>query len=54
MHEMAFKAYLFHEPSINAFTSAAANIYVHPGLIAECRSEDELALVLSHEVAHRL
>lgn len=54
MARYGFRVFLFHDPSINAFTTSPGYIYVHPGMIAECDNEDELALILAHEVAHRL
>lgn len=38
--------------NINAFAVPGGYIYVHTGLLTQVRSEDELAGVLGHEVAH--
>lgn len=49
-HEFTF--FVIDEPSINAFALPGGYIGVHTGLIEATRSEDELAGVLAHEVAH--
>ena len=43
---------LIHNPSINAFAVPGGVIGVHTGLFKHARSEDELAAVLAHEIAH--
>lgn len=40
------------DPTLNAFAGPGGNIGVHSGLILTTRSEDELASVLGHEIAH--
>lgn len=40
------------EGSINAFAVPGGYIYVHSGLLTRAAHEDELAAVLSHEIAH--
>jgi len=49
-HDFTF--FVIDEPSINAFALPGGYIGVHTGLIEATRSEDELAGVLAHEVAH--
>ena len=44
--------YVVDEPSVNAFALPDAYIFVHRGLIAYLETEDQLAAVLGHEVAH--
>lgn len=39
-------------PTINAFATSDAYIYVHRGLIAYMSSEDQLAAVIGHEIGH--
>ncbi|MXZ43783.1 MAG: M48 family metalloprotease, partial [Gammaproteobacteria bacterium] len=39
-------------PTINAFATGDAYIYVHRGLITYLSSEDQLAAVIGHEIGH--
>jgi len=41
-----------HESHINAFSVPGGYIYIHSGLIQRANSDDELASVLGHEIAH--
>ena len=45
---------LLDDDSFNAMTTPGNYIYVHRGLLETCSTDDEVAAVLSHEVAHRL
>lgn len=47
-----FTFFVVDAPSINAFALPGGYIGVHSGLIQASRSEDELAGVLAHEIAH--
>lgn len=47
-----FTFFVINDPNINAFALPGGYIGVHTGLLEATRSEDELAGVLSHEVAH--
>ena len=47
-----FHFYVVDETSVNAFALPDGYIFVHRGLIAYCRSEDELAGVIGHEIGH--
>ena len=47
-----FTFFVIDDPNINAFALPGGYIGVHTGLLEATRSEDELAGVLSHEVAH--
>ena len=47
-----FTFFVIEDPRINAFALPGGYIGVHTGLLAATRSEDELAGVLAHEVAH--
>ena len=48
----SFTFFIVDNPAINAFALPGGYIGVHTGLIDATRSEDELAGVLAHEVAH--
>lgn len=41
-----------HAPTVNAYASLGGRIRVHQGLLARLRSEDEIASLLAHEIAH--
>jgi len=47
-----FTFFVIENPAINAFALPGGYIGVHTGLLEATRSEDELAGVLAHEVAH--
>lgn len=47
-----FTFFIIDDPNINAFALPGGYIGVHTGLLQATRSEDELAGVLAHEVAH--
>ncbi|GKT11707.1 MAG: beta-barrel assembly-enhancing protease [Thiomicrorhabdus sp.] len=47
-----FSFYVINNPSINAFAGPNGVIGIHTGLIQAVRSEDELASVIAHEIAH--
>ncbi len=40
------------EPTANAFAFPHGSLYVHSGLLARLESEDQLAMVLAHEMTH--
>ena len=44
--------YVIKEEVYNAFAIPAGHIFVHSGLLAAMESEDELAGILGHEIAH--
>ena len=44
--------YVIKEEVYNAFAIPAGHIFVHSGLLAAMESEDELAGILGHEMAH--
>ena len=50
--ERKFTFFVIDDSSINAFALPGGYIGVHTGLIEATRSEDELAGVLAHEIAH--
>ena len=47
-----FRFYIINDPSINAFAGPNGIIGIHTGLILSAKSEDELASVIAHEIAH--
>jgi predicted Zn-dependent protease len=51
-HGYAFHFRVLNDATPNAFSTAAGYIYVNSGLLAILKSEDELAAVLAHEIAH--
>ena len=44
--------HLVNSEQLNAFTTGGSHMYVYTQLMQSCRSEDELAAVVSHEFAH--
>ncbi len=40
------------DPTVNAFALPGGHVYVHAGVLAAAESQDELASVVAHEVAH--
>lgn len=46
------KLFIFRAPIPNAFAMPNGNIYVHAGLFIALESEDQLAAVVGHEIAH--
>lgn len=46
------RIYLFKSPEANAFTHPNGAIFVTTGLMEEIETEDELALIIAHEVGH--
>lgn len=47
-----FTVYVIDDPAVNAFATPGGYIFVHTGLINALETEDQLAGVLSHELAH--
>ncbi|MEO0574189.1 MAG: M48 family metalloprotease [Pseudomonadota bacterium] len=50
--DYSFEFFVVNDPSINAFALPGGFIGIHTGLIELTESEDELASVLAHEIAH--
>ena len=50
--QFQYRARVVTSRELNAFSLPGGFIYVNSGLIAAVRSEDELAGVLAHEIAH--
>lgn len=47
-----YRFYLIRNPDLNAFAVPGGHIAVHTGLVLAAKTEDELASVLAHEIAH--
>ncbi|MBI3301829.1 MAG: M48 family metalloprotease [Deltaproteobacteria bacterium] len=50
--EFSYQFSVVQEPNLNAFSVPGGYVYLHSGLILRVDSEDELAGVLGHEIAH--
>jgi len=50
--EFSYQFFVVQEPSLNAFSVPGGYIYLHSGLLLRVDSDDELASVLGHEIAH--
>jgi beta-barrel assembly-enhancing protease len=49
---MTIRVHYSERPEVNAFATLGGNVVVFRGLLARVRSENELAMVLAHEIAH--
>ena len=47
-----YNFFLLDSPEINAFATADAYIYINRGIVTFMNSEDQLAAVIGHEIAH--
>ena len=47
-----YRFYVVKDDSLNAFATPAGHIFIHSGLIQASDSEEELAGVIAHEIAH--
>jgi predicted Zn-dependent protease len=52
MFSNKMKFHLVNSKTLNAFTTGGEHMYVYNELFLECKSEDELAAVMSHEYGH--
>jgi predicted Zn-dependent protease len=52
MQPFDYEFFVVRDDSINAFAVPGGKVFVHAGLISRVKSEDALAGVLAHEVAH--
>lgn len=50
--DMQYTFRVLNDPTINAFAAPAGFVYVNAGLLDILESEDELAAILGHEIAH--
>ncbi len=46
------RSYIIKDASVNAFTPGGGYVFVNAGMIAAMENEAQLAMVLSHEIAH--
>jgi beta-barrel assembly-enhancing protease len=44
--------YMLEDPSYNAFATPAGHIFINSGLVAALTTEDQLAGIIGHEIAH--
>lgn len=44
--------YMLEDPSYNAFATPAGHIFIHSGLVTALGTEDQLAGIVGHEIAH--
>ncbi len=51
-HEIPVQIHLLGQDWVQAFATLGGHILVYKGLLKEVKSEDELAAVLAHEIAH--
>ena len=49
-HRMQF--HFVNSKTLNAFTTGGEHMYIYTELFEQCKTEDELAAVMSHEFAH--
>src|SRR3954471_4542808 len=52
MYSNQMQFHLVNSKTLNAFTTGGEHMYIYNELFQECKSEDELAAVMSHEYAH--
>lgn len=50
--DISYKIYLINDDAINAFSHAGGHVYVTTGILTDLQTDDELALVLGHEISH--
>ena len=46
--------YVVQDDNFNAFATPSGHIFIHSGLIEQIESEEELAGILAHEIAHAM
>src|SRR5205085_11668751 len=52
MFSQNMRFHFVNSKTLNAFTTGGEHMYIYNELFQECKSEDELAAVMSHEYAH--
>ena len=50
--DMEYTFRIVNDPVINAYSTAGGYVYINTGLLDVLESEDELAFIISHEIAH--
>lgn len=51
-HGMKLRCTVLHDKTVNAFAIPGGNVYVYSGIVDFLQSDDELAAVIAHELAH--
>ncbi len=51
-HEIPVQVHVIDQSAVQAFATLGGHVVVYQGLLKEIKSEEELAAVLAHEVAH--
>ena len=51
-HGMGLRCTVLHDSTVNAFAIPGGNVYVYSGIVDFLQSDDELAAVIAHELAH--
>lgn len=54
LEDEAWEVHVINDPSISAFVLPGGKVFVHRGMLDLCAREDELAVVLGHEIAHNV
>lgn len=52
--DFAWEFHLIEDPSINAFCLPGGKVFVYTGILTLVESDDELAVVMGHEIAHAI
>ncbi len=50
--DINFNIHLIESPTINAFSIAGGHVHITTGLLENVQSQDELAFIIGHEIAH--
>jgi Zn-dependent protease with chaperone function len=50
--DFSYKIFVYDDKTVNAVALPAGNIVVFSGLLAELKTENELAMILAHELGH--
>lgn len=54
MEQVKWTLFIIDSPTANAVCLPSGEVYVHSGLLQACHNQDELALILAHEMSHVL
>lgn len=52
--EDSWEIYVIDKPDVSAFVLPGGKVFVYRGMIDFCTSDDEMAVILSHEIAHNV
>lgn len=50
--DIEYKIFFVNEDVVNAFSHAGGYLYIYGGLLDDIKNDDELALVIGHEISH--